>query len=85
LTTKGRPPFGNFRTSFGNQSAHEQLLEINENVPEVAQKWALFIGEYVTKNKKIHTKNQRFLKMGATLLLALSPKWEQNSLSRTQK
>jgi hypothetical protein len=24
---------------------HEQLSEINENAPEVAQKWAFFIGD----------------------------------------
>jgi hypothetical protein len=28
-------------------SAHKQLSEINENPPKVAQKWALFIGEYI--------------------------------------
>jgi hypothetical protein len=45
LTTKGRPPLSNFRTSFGNLRIYEQLSEINDNPPEVPQKWALFIGE----------------------------------------
>jgi hypothetical protein len=56
LTTKGRPSLSNFRASFGNQ----QLSEINEKRPEVAQKWALFIN-YNNNNKKKKKENKTML------------------------